>query len=370
MATAHSKFAELFDDATRDPFLVQRTYDAFLAPFNIVPGDGNMTPSAVRQQVAAASNQRLPVALLVMIGGRLIPLFLPFCRERAMGVAEHAPTDGKLFAFEGELVGTQGYLVELRDDLFNLTPRITVPDVGHARGLLAVDPDAQALGPFADGSEHTSTFRTRNLVPVPNKYASLFLATAGGVTPRYYVETILPVIEADGMAGTCKPLTRFCLAALTIPGQGQAPTVKINPLPPPGRHVPLLGQADALLVKHLTGLRRVGAPEVNLQPLINTILADQQQQQQEQAVARLDRELKETTSVSTWLGMENFARLLGYTGVQDEDELAPLWAVLSKAPSKDRLGIFKGKVANEFLALGAFTSSLRPPFSCSHRSRP
>ncbi len=78
MATAHSKFADLFDDATQDPSLVQRTYDAFLAPFNIVTGDGNMTPLAVRQQVAAASNQRLPVALLVMIGGQLIPLFLPF----------------------------------------------------------------------------------------------------------------------------------------------------------------------------------------------------------------------------------------------------------------------------------------------------
>jgi hypothetical protein len=370
MATAHSKFADLFDDATRDPFLVERTYDAFLAPFNIVPGDGNMTPLAVRQQVAAASNQRLPVALLVMIGGRLIPLFLPFRRERAMGVAEHAPTDGKLFAFEGELVGTQGYLVELRDDLFNLTPRVTVPDVGHARGLLAADSAAQVLGPFADGSEHTTTFRTRNLVPVPNKYASLFLADAGGVTPRYYVETILPVIEANGMAGTCKPLTWFCLAALTTPGQGQAPTVKIDPPPPPGRHVPLLEQADALLVDHLKGLRRVGAPEVNLQPLINTILVGQQQQQQEQAVARLDRELKETTSVSTWLGMENFARLLRYTGVQDENELAPLWAALAKVPSKDRLGIFEGKVAMSSSPSAQFTSSLRPPFSCSHRSRP
>jgi hypothetical protein len=43
----------------------------------------------------------------------------------------------KLFVFEGELVETQGYLVELHDDLFNLLPCIMVPDVGHARGLLA-----------------------------------------------------------------------------------------------------------------------------------------------------------------------------------------------------------------------------------------
>jgi hypothetical protein len=255
MVATPTKFADLFDDATRDPFLVDGTYDALLAPFNIAPGDGNMTPLAIRQLVAASSNQCLPIALLVMIGGRLIPLFLPFKREHAMGVAEHATTDGKLFAFEGELVGTQGYLVEIRDDLFNLTPCITVPDVGLARGLLTADPNARTLGPFAERSEDTTTVCTRNIVPLPNKYAALFLANAGGVTPCYFVETILPVIETDGMAATCKPLTRFCVAVLTTPGQGQAPTVEIEPLAPPGCHVPLFAQAKALLVDHLMGLR-------------------------------------------------------------------------------------------------------------------
>jgi hypothetical protein len=218
MTATPTKFADLFDDATRDPFLVDEAYDTLLALFNIAPGDGNMTPLAIRQLVAASSNQCLPIALLVMIGGRLIPLFLPFKRERAMGVAEHAATDGKLFAFEGKLGGTQGYLVEIRDDLFNLTPGIMVPDVGLARGLLTMDPDARTLGPFAEGSEDTTTVRTRNIVPLPNKYAALFLANAGGVTPRYFVGTILPMIETVGMAATCKPLTRFCLAAFTTPG--------------------------------------------------------------------------------------------------------------------------------------------------------
>jgi hypothetical protein len=66
------------------------------------------------------------------------------------------------------------------------------------------------------------------------------------------------------------------------------------------------------------------------------------------------------TSVATWLGVENFARLLHYSGVQEENELAPLWAVLAKAPSKDRLGIFEGKVANKFLALGAIYKQFTP----------
>ncbi len=190
-----------------------------------------------------------------MIGGQLLPLFLPLRRECTMGVAEHAPMDGKLFAFEGGLVGTQGYLVELRDDLFKLTPRIMAPDVGHARGLLAADPAARALGPFADRGKNRTTFCTQNIVIMPNNYASLFLANAGGVTPWYYVETILPVIEAKRMAAMCDPLTCFCLAVLTTPGKGQAPMMEIEPLAPPGCHVPLLEQANALLVNHLMGLR-------------------------------------------------------------------------------------------------------------------
>jgi hypothetical protein len=40
--------------------------------------------------------------------------------------------------------------------------------------------------------------------------------------------------------------------------------------------------------------------------------------------------------------------------------LAPLWTVLAKAPSKDRLGIFEGKVANKFLALGAIYEQFVP----------
>ncbi len=59
--------------------------------------------------------------------------------------------------------------MEIRDDLFNLTPRIMVPDVGLARGLLTADPDACTLGPFAEGSEDTTTVCTRNIVPLPNK---------------------------------------------------------------------------------------------------------------------------------------------------------------------------------------------------------
>ncbi len=64
--------------------------------------------------------------------------------------------------------------------------------------------------------------------------------------------------------------------------------------------------------------------------------------------------------MATWLGVENFVRLLRYSSVQEEDKLDPLWTVLAKAPSKDRLGIVEGKVANEFLALRAIYEQFAP----------
>jgi hypothetical protein len=144
----------------------------------------------------------------------------------------------------------------------------------------------------------------------PRKYASLFLAHPGGLSPRYYFKTILSVIEANRLATTCEPLTRFCLMAITTSGQGHALAVHIVAPLPPSRHVPLFKQAEALLMSHLTGFCRVAAPDVNLQPLINTIVAGQQQRQQEQAVTHLDKEIKDKTLVTTWLGVENIARLL------------------------------------------------------------
>jgi hypothetical protein len=252
------------------------------------------------------------------------------------------------------MVGTQGYLIKLRDETFNLMPCTMVP------GLLTADLQAAAVGPFNNGDSNMATVRTRCIVPLPHKYASLFLTNAEGIAPRYCFKTILPIIKADGMAATCEPLMRFCLAAITTPGQGQVLAVQIPALLPPSHHVPLLEQAKGILALHLMGLCRVAMPEVNLQPLINTIIAGQQQRQQEQAVARLDREIKDNTSVATWLGVKNFARLLQYCGVNKEQELAPLWSIYVKAPTKDRLTIFKGKVANEFLALGTIYEQFAP----------
>jgi hypothetical protein len=58
-------FTALFDDVTKDPF--DGTYGPLFAPFDVSLTDANPTPDNVHQQIAAASNQRSPLAILLLI---------------------------------------------------------------------------------------------------------------------------------------------------------------------------------------------------------------------------------------------------------------------------------------------------------------
>lgn len=354
-------FSTLFGDASRDPFIANGHYDDLLSSFNIGQGV-NDSPDTVRQRVAAAANQRLPIALLVLVNGILRPYFLPFRRDQAMGAQPHPATDGKLYAYDGELIQGQGLVVELPNNFFNLSALVTVATVASIQGQLAGNLNQTHVGPFAIGAIDTIEVRTRSVVPIPNKYVGLFLSQPEGITPRYYFDVILPAIEADGMAQTCMPLTYFCQMAITqvTLGGGDSPVEMQAPTAPP-RHAPLLHQATGLLHHHLPALGAQRTPTaVDLQPLVNTIVAGQQQRQQEIAQKQAEKAQKENMTVENWLGPENFRRLLRYCGVAAEADLPPLWSALAKANAKDRLSILQGKVANEFLAMGAVYEKYTP----------
>jgi hypothetical protein len=58
-------FTALFDDISKDPF--DGTYGPLFALFDISLTDANPTPNNVCQQIAAASNQRLPLAIALLM---------------------------------------------------------------------------------------------------------------------------------------------------------------------------------------------------------------------------------------------------------------------------------------------------------------
>ncbi|KAL3810349.1 hypothetical protein ACHAXA_003078 [Cyclostephanos tholiformis] len=309
MATS---FSGLYNDASKDPFCVNGSYDDYLAPFNINAAGGvHDTPETVRNRLAAAANQRLPVALALLVEGRLRPYFLPFCREQAMGAPPHPATDGKLFAYDGELVSGQGPLAEIPNSCFNLSPVVVAPTTASIATQLAADPHLQLVGPYAVGNADTIELRSRNVIAIPNKYVGLFLSQPNGVPPRYYFNTILPLTEADGMGPTCLPLTTFCQIAFTRSAPGGISHLQIVEPTPPGRHVPLLTQAVEMLHHHLPALAARGGQPFDLQPLVNTIVAGQHQRQADQAQARAlgnaflftDSDVKSEQNISRQIGI-------------------------------------------------------------------
>jgi hypothetical protein len=95
-------FTALFDDVSKDPF--DGTYGPLFAPFGISLTDTNPSPDNVPQQIAAASNQCTPLAIVLLVNRLLRVYCLPFRRDQAVGAPAVLALDRKLFAFDGELI--------------------------------------------------------------------------------------------------------------------------------------------------------------------------------------------------------------------------------------------------------------------------
>jgi hypothetical protein len=192
-------FSALFDNVSKDPF--NGTYGPLFAPFDISLTDANPTTDCVCQQVAATSNQRLPLTIALLINGLIRVYCLPFRRDHAVGAAPVPALDGKFFAFNSKLVLGQGVLVEIPAQWFNMTAQVQVPTLDNIRAQLAADVSPTlTLGPYAGGNPDTVAIKTRVAMVLPHKYVGLFLAQPDGIPPCYYFDTILPLLEADGTA--------------------------------------------------------------------------------------------------------------------------------------------------------------------------
>ena len=348
-------FAALFSDLSKDPS--NGIYTNLLDPsFSIdlnTPAN-NTTPEAVKQQIAAAGSQRLPMAVIQLIDGRLQILLLPFRHEQAAGIAPDPAVDGKLFAYDGELIHGQGLLVEILGNSFHqLTNQVQVGTTAHINGQLATDtnPDFM-MGPFAAADGNTEALKTRSIVLVPFKYVGLFMSQPGGIRPRYYFDTILPQIEADGLENVCRPLTCFCQIAITRQTAGTDRSVLEVPRPlAPPRNESLLNYSHGLLLHHFPQLNPLIA-QANMQPIAAGITQLHTQRETQYNEAKQEKEAKEKSTVEQWLGVDRFKRLLHYSCVTTEAQLAQVWTVMAKAPQRERLGILQGKVRGELSAMG------------------
>ncbi len=108
---------------------------------------------------------------------------------------------------------------------------------------------------------------TRAAMVLPHKYVGLFLAQPDGIPLRYYLDTILPLLEADDTAGACVALIKYCQMAITVSARGES-TLQVVPPNPPARNVTLLMQSHLLLGHYFPTLLGAQPPTHDLQPLV------------------------------------------------------------------------------------------------------
>ncbi len=295
----------------------------------------------------------MPLAIALLVNGLIRVYCLPFRHDQAVGAAPVPALDGKFFAFDGKLFLGKGVLVEIPAQWFNMTAQVQVPTLNNIRARLAADTSPTlTLGPYAGGNPDTVAIKTRAAMDLPHKYVGLFLAQPDEIPPRYYFDTILPLLEADGTAGACAALTKYCQMAITVPARGES-TLQVVPPTPPACNVTLLMQSHLLLCHYLPSLLGAQPPTHDLQPLVAHLTAYQNEQTVCQDQAQQEKIEKECTMVAVWLGPENFSCLLCYSQVASKDHLSPLWKALAGAPARDGLMILQGKVHGELLSMDA-----------------
>eukprot|EP00536_Pseudo-nitzschia_multiseries_P009263 jgi/Psemu1/22724/gm1.22724_g len=125
---------------------------------NLGNTQANTPPAQIRETVAAAGAQRLPLALGVM-QPRI---------NQALG-APPSQIDGNTYAFNGNLYKNSGLTIQLVDTLFNMAPnQIFIPSIGFITTQLATDPALTALGPFTQADTDVTVARFQGIIPISN----------------------------------------------------------------------------------------------------------------------------------------------------------------------------------------------------------
>ena len=138
-------------------------------------------------------------------------------------------------------------------------------DVPTIKTYLVANPIHQWMDPPATGDAGTSLTKTRKIVPLPHKIVGLFLAPGRvGVTAKFYFETILPVLEAEGIADDCLSLTHLTQVTIlrTMVGS-DAPEVKGQH---PQQHCHTLRSSSSIIRKHCNKSSHSSAPGLPWQP--------------------------------------------------------------------------------------------------------
>ena len=342
-----AEFTTLFNDASLDP--TTGNTGALLNPFlhDLTNNANNISSERIKDVVASSGGLRHALAMATITDGRAHTYLLPHRWNSTFATPEPA-LDGKFFAIDGELVANQGHTVEIPPNVFELIPNTAV--VGTVGGILAAlanDAMAEWIGPYTALDQNTESVRTRYIVPIPHSLVGLFLAQDAGMTPRYYFDTIYPLLVTEGTEVECVALTQFFQVAImrSQPNIDESDLAVAKPSAPP-RNPSLIKYQLDLIQHHFPQLSaRAATQQQNLIATGIGVLATQQQAQYEEAKAAKIADA--ANPVAKWFGDVKTIRLLRMLRLGNEAELeaaCPVYKAMAKSPKVSRMGVLQNSI--------------------------
>ncbi len=159
--------------------------------------------------------------------------------------------------------------------------------------------------------------------------------------------------------------------SITITVVGGVSPVQVVAPTTPRHHTSLLTQTRTLLQHHLPMLGTWGVGPFNIQLLVNTIIAGQQQSQQEQAKAHVEQQQKESDTIERLLGPRNFSPLLQYCGATLESQPPSPLVYSGQGKLQGSLGHFPREGCRQIYYNGSQLQTVQTPiFTRSPRSLP
>lgn len=301
-----------------------------------------MSTENIRDRFTSLSTRgRYVYAAAVISGGTAHTYILPEKWTPSLTSPDHR-LDNKIFAYDGELIANQAHTVEIPTEVFGLlNNQVLVSTVATIQAFLQANVDNEWMGPFTADDQGTEIVKGRKIIPIPHSVVGLFLAKEGGVSPRYYFTTILPQLEAEGIADACLSLTQFFQIAITR-RQANVDESFLEVVKPssPGRIPALVKRKLELLQHHFPLLSpQAATSQQNVVAQTIGVIASQQQAHYERLEAV--KVAEKANALEKWLGRAKVMTLLRLTGMSTVADFVasnPVWQDMADTPDKQRRG--------------------------------
>jgi hypothetical protein len=206
-------YRDWYSDNVRDPFVGH--YAAMYANYELANA-----PQVVRTRIYPNGNNGVPIGHLLLVAQpNVAPVIQGYHRVTRYkpSLVGTSPFDDVAYAFLGDVRnGQTPHTVVWDDTYFNRVAAVQVPTAANLDQLLAADPTAELVGPFAAGTADTADTEAetvRMLVFLPNRYMSMLLDD--NLSRRQVWEQVRGGIVNDGTAADREPLLDWFRVALT-----------------------------------------------------------------------------------------------------------------------------------------------------------